>query len=260
MVFLLLAVTITVYSKTFTNDFINYDDDLYVTSNTHVQTGLTIENIGWAFTSIEVSNWHPLTWLSHMADCQLFGLNPAGHHAVNILFHSINTVLLFFLMLFMTKKMWGSALVAALFALHPTHVESVAWVAERKDVLSTFFFMLTLMAYLAYTRRQGIVRYSVVCLLFTLGLMAKPMLVTLPCLLLLLDFWPLGRIQFNRKSADIVKTAENRCLHPSAEVVFDKAGPRKDSIVKFGFCIEHNHYLRTIVRCDGHDQRCAGYV
>ncbi|HEY6839419.1 MAG TPA: tetratricopeptide repeat protein, partial [Geobacteraceae bacterium] len=150
-------------------------------------------NIRWAMTATAEANWHPLTWLSHMADCTLFGLNPRGHHLTSLLFHLANTLLLFILFARLTSAPWRSALVAALFAVHPLHVESVAWVAERKDVLSTFFWFLTMLAYAAYAAKPGAVRYGATLLLFALGLMAKPMLVTLPCVLLLLDAWPLGR-------------------------------------------------------------------
>lgn len=175
-------------------DFINFDDPDYVTNNPYVKNGLTWEGIRWAVTSGHAANWHPLTWLSHMLDVQLFGLNPYGHHLVNLLFHIANTLLLFFVLHRMTKALWRSAIVAALFALHPLHVESVAWVSERKDVLSAFFWMLTMGAYSYYVERPGIRRYLPVLLLFALGLTAKPMLVTLPFVLLLLDYWPLGRL------------------------------------------------------------------
>ena len=177
------------------NDFVSYDDTAYVTENSHVQSGLTLKGIEWAFTTGHATNWHPLTWLSHMLDVQLFGLNPGWHHLMNLLFHLASTVLLFLVLHRATKALWQSAFVAALFALHPLHVESVAWVAERKDVLSTFFWMLTMWAYLSYTARPGVVRYLSLLVCFALGLMAKPMLVTLPFVLLLLDYWPLGRLE-----------------------------------------------------------------
>ena len=177
-----------------TLDFVNFDDPDYVTENRHVQAGLTWDSILWAFTSFEKCNWHPLTWLSHMADCQFFGRNPAGHHVVNAILHALSTAVLFFVLLRMTGARWPSAFVAALFGLHPQHVESVAWVTERKDVLSTFLWMLTLWAYARYAERPDIRRYALAFVFLVLGLMAKPMLVTVPFVLLLLDFWPLNRL------------------------------------------------------------------
>ena len=161
----------------------------------HIRHGITIESIRWAFTTYYASNWHPLTWMSHMLDVQLFGLNPRWHHLINLFFHIANTLLLFYLFNRMTKAPWKSAFVAALFALHPLHVESVAWVAERKDVLSTFFWMLTMVAYIHYIEHRRLKNYLAVFAFFALGLMAKPMLVTLPFVLLLLDYWPLRRLQ-----------------------------------------------------------------
>src|SRR5262249_49348239 len=158
----------------------------------HVQNGLTWDSLRWAFTTAHAYNWHPLTWLSHMADCELYGLNPAGHHLTSLLLHAANSVLVFLLLRRMTGAQWRSAFAAALFALHPLRVESVAWIAERKDVLSTFFWALTIWAYVRYTEKPWLGRYGIMMLLFSLGLMTKPMLVTLPFLLFLLDFWPLG--------------------------------------------------------------------
>jgi len=175
--------------------FINYDDNFYVYENPHVLNGLTAGNITWAFTTGSASFWHPLTWLSLMLDRQLFGPNAAGFHLVNLFFHIANTLILFLVLRQMTQKLWQSAFVAALFALHPLHVESVAWIAERKDVLSTFFWLLTMSAYWQYVKKPGIVRYLLTLLIFALGLMAKPMLVTLPFVFLLLDYWPLYRIK-----------------------------------------------------------------
>ncbi|MBP8985940.1 MAG: glycosyltransferase family 39 protein [Syntrophobacterales bacterium] len=192
--FCLFLSVVLLYEQTLGHGFITYDDYAYVSRNRHVNNGLTVSGIAWAFGSVYVSNWHPLTWLSHMLDCQFFGLNPGGHHLTNLLFHAANSILLFVLLKKMTGALWRSAVVAALFAVHPLHVESVAWVAERKDLLSTFFFLLTLLAYVSYTRRPDWKRYAAVFLLFALGLMAKPMIVTLPFVLLLLDYWPLDRI------------------------------------------------------------------
>jgi Tfp pilus assembly protein PilF len=176
-------------------EFIFFDDPDYITENNNIQHGITLEGIQWAFTTGHAANWHPLTWISHMLDVQLFGLQPQWHHLTNLLFHIANTLLLFFVLYRMTKAHWESAFVAALFALHPLHVESVAWVSERKDVLSTFFWILTMGAYCYYVEHPKLQRYLLVVVFFALGLMAKPMLVTLPFVLLLLDFWPLNRFQ-----------------------------------------------------------------
>ena len=180
--------------------FIHYDDVLYVTDNTHVQGGLGYEGFMWAMTTSHASNWHPLTWLSLMADYELYWLNPAGYHWSNVLFHIANTVLLFLVLNRMTGALWRPVFVAALFAVHPLHVESVAWVAERKDVLSAFFWMLTMGAYVRYVHHPGLPRYLAVLLAFILGLLAKPMLVSLPFVLLLLDYWPLRRFRFGQLS------------------------------------------------------------
>jgi tetratricopeptide (TPR) repeat protein len=198
---LLALVTLAAFWPVFQNDFIKLDDRQYVIENPHVLGGLTWENAKWAFQSGYASNWHPLTWLSHMLDVQLFGVNPGWHHFVNLLLHIANTVLLFLILKRMTGAVWRCVFVAALFAVHPLHVESVAWVAERKDVLSTFFFMLTLLAYVQYAEQsktqnsKSRLWYAFALVLFALGLMSKPMLVTLPFILLLLDFWPLQRLQ-----------------------------------------------------------------
>ncbi len=193
VVILLILVTIAAYLPALRADFVNYDDEQYVTRNPHVQTGLTANGFKWAFNVGYECNWHPLTWISHMLDRQAFGPGPVGPHAVNLLLHLANTILLLLVLNSMTKSLWKSAFVAALFAVHPMHVESVAWVAERKDVLSALFWMLTMWAYMRYTEAPGLKRYIVVVVLFALGLMSKPTLVTLPLVLLLLDYWPLGR-------------------------------------------------------------------
>jgi tetratricopeptide (TPR) repeat protein len=192
--FLLGLTTLITFGQVCRNDFINYDDTIYVTENQHVRGGLTFNNVFWAFTAAHGSNWHPITGLSHIIDCQLFGLNPAGHHFTNLLLHIANTLLLFLVLKDMTAALWQSAFVAALFALHPLHVESVAWIAERKDVLSTTFWFLTMAAYVRYVRQRSVTWYIGTLVLFALGLMTKPMLVTLPFVLLLLDYWPLGRL------------------------------------------------------------------
>jgi protein O-mannosyl-transferase len=192
---LLVAITSAVFGQTSRHQFINYDDPLYVLDNAHVRAGLSWHAIAWAFTHIHSQNWHPLTTMSHMLDCQLFGVNAGAHHLVNVFLHSIAAVLLFVFLLRISSNLWASGFVAAVFAIHPLRVESVAWIAERKDVLSGAFFMATLIAYVAYTRRQSIGRYLTMSILFACGLMSKPMLVTTPVVLLLLDYWPLGRIQ-----------------------------------------------------------------
>jgi Flp pilus assembly protein TadD len=213
----LLILTGAVFAPVAHFDFVNWDDPEYVTANPGVLNGLTWRGIVWAFTTGHGGNWHPLTWISHMLDVQVFGLNPGAHHLVNLLFHGANTLLLFQLWSKMTGKTWRSAFVAALFAVHPAHVESVAWIAERKDVLSTFFGLLTMNAYAAYTQesrpRQAWTCYAGALILFACSLMAKPMLVTLPFLLLLLDYWPLQRLPgFGRQisKADIGPEARER--------------------------------------------------
>ena len=195
----LVLAAIIVYWPASNHDFINLDDDVYVTDNPNIQSGLSWQGVKWAFTTDYATNWHPLTWLSLMLDCELFGVRPGPMHLVNVLFHIANTILLFLVLARMTKGVWQSVFVAGLFALHPLHVESVAWVAERKDVLSTLFWLLTMLAYAWYVERPSAGRYIVALVFFAMGLMAKPMLVTLPFVLLLLDYWPLGRFSFSRR-------------------------------------------------------------
>jgi tetratricopeptide (TPR) repeat protein len=203
-------ITLAIFWPSVHHDFLAFDDQQYVTENPRVQAGLTGQGVVWAFRSFYASNWHPLTWLSHMADCQFYGLKPAGHHVTNVLLHTANALLLFLALSRMTGAVWRSACVAALFAWHPLHVESVAWVAERKDVLSTFFFMLTLMAYARYVEKsedrrpraaKGALWYILALVFFACGLMSKPMLVTVPFVLLLLDYWPWGRFQLSKLGA-----------------------------------------------------------
>jgi protein O-mannosyl-transferase len=191
---ILIALILIVYGPVRHYGFVSIDDGSYVTVNPDVNTGLTWHGVVWALTSGYAANWHPLTWWSHMLDVQLYGLNAGPHHVTNVLLHIASTLLLFGALYVMTRALYRSAFVAALFAVHPQHVESVAWVAERKDVLSTFFGMLAIYAYAGYIRKGGRVRYALVAVAFGLGLMAKPMLVTLPFVLLLLDYWPLNRI------------------------------------------------------------------
>ena len=189
----LIAATLFLFWPVRNYEFINYDDGNYVFENMNVKAGLTLKSVVWAFTTTWTGNWHPLTWLSHMLDYELYGLNPGAHHLTSLLFHIANTLLLFWVLKRMTRRLWASSFVAALFALHPLHVESVAWVAERKDVLSAFCWLLTMGMYIRYVERPGLTRYLLTILFFALGLLSKPMLVTLPFVLLLLDYWPLGR-------------------------------------------------------------------
>ncbi len=195
-IYLFLAgLSLAVFGQTIRHDFVNFDDDLYVYNTPAIQSGLTIKGIAHAFLSPHAGNWHPLTTISHMLDCQLYGLNAGGHHATNIVLHTIAVLLLFQVLRQMTGAMWKSAIVAALVAVHPLHVESVAWVSERKDVLSAVFFMLTLNAYVRYVGAPSIVRYLTVAIMFSFGLMSKSMLVSTPLVLLLLDYWPLNRFE-----------------------------------------------------------------
>jgi len=221
----LVLVTFLVYARVFNCGFINYDDPDYVTANPHVENGLTIQGIVWAFSHAHSSNWHPLTWISHMLDCQLWGLNPLGPHLVNVGFHALNALLFFLLLKKMTGALWRSALVAGLFAWHPLHVESVAWVSERKDVLSTFFGFLTLWAWVRYAQgkktsniehRTSNVQwcYWSAVFFFALGLMAKPMVVTLPFVLLLLDWWPLKRFTIHdSRNSPAIQQSNNPTIH-----------------------------------------------
>lgn len=192
----LVMATITVYCQVAEFEFINFDDTTYITENINIQNGFSLDSVSWAFTTVHAANWHPITWLSHMLDYSLFVMHSGNHHLLSLFFHIINTLLLFFVFRKMTGGLWQSAFVATLFALHPLHIESVAWVSERKDVLSTFFWMLTMGSYAAYVFRPTILKYLGMIVFFAFGLMSKPMLVTLPCVLLLLDYWPLRRFSF----------------------------------------------------------------
>jgi len=190
----LVVATLVLYYPAIHHPFVNYDDDGYVTENHHVQSGLTWDSVAWAFTSYDQANWHPVTWLSHALDWQLFQLDPAGHHGTNVLLHALNVAVLFWILLQATGSAGRSFMVAALFALHPINVESVVWVAERKNLLSMLFFLLALGAYRWYAREPRPGRYAVVAFFFALGLMAKPQVITLPFVLLLWDYWPLRRM------------------------------------------------------------------
>ena len=229
---LLLAVLIA-YAPVLRCDFVNFDTTDYVTHNPHVQQGLMWSSVKWAFTAGHASNWHPLTWISHMLDSEFFGMNPAMHHAVNLAFHAANTLLLFLILLRMTGHLWKSAFVAAVFGLHPLHVESVAWVAERKDVLSTFFWMLTVWAYVRFVENMGRNArfsrrwYAAAVGFYALGLMSKPMVVTLPFVLLLLDWWPLQRIsnvKFGIQNEESGAVASGKA-NPGASFVWRRWAP-----------------------------------
>ena len=194
---ILIAAILILYSNVINFDFVNYDDGSYILINDHVLTGLKWDNIKWAFTEFYSANWHPLTWLSHMLDCSIYGQFSGGHHLTNVFFHVANSLLLF---LFFKKVIgfeWRSFFIALLFAIHPLHVESVAWIAKRKDVLSTFFCFLSMIFYLRYVRHKAMRTYFFALLSFVLGLLSKPMIVTLPFLLILIDIWPLNRITIN---------------------------------------------------------------
>jgi len=208
---LLGCASLMVYAQTFHHGYVFYDDDWYVYDNPHVKAGLTIQSLSWAFTTFYFANWHPLTWITYLLDHQLFGANPGAEHAVNLAFHIGSTVLMFWAFVRMTQKRWHSAVLAGIFALHPLHVESVAWIAERKDVLSTFFLMVTLLFYVLYVENPKAVRYAAVALAFGLSLLAKPMAVTFPFVLLLLDYWPLSRLR-----------VDGARLHPKG-VLWEKA-------------------------------------
>jgi hypothetical protein len=192
--FLLASATFAIFSRAGGNAFLLYDDAQYIVLNPRVASGLSLDGVRWAFTSFYAFNWHPLTWISHMLDSSIFGLSPRGPHLVNALLHAANAALLLLVLERMTGALWGAALVAAAFALHPLHVQSVAWAAERKDVLSAFFWIAAMGAWLRYARRPRPGRYLAAAALIALGLLSKPMVVTLPLVLILLDFWPLGRV------------------------------------------------------------------
>src|ERR1700689_589780 len=218
---LLAVVTVALYIPAIGHSFVVLDDREYVTANSHIHGDLGWSTIHWAFTSTYAANWHPLTWLSHALDYQLFALNPAGHHLDSVLIHALNAVLLFLLLVWLTKRVGPSLLVAALFALHPVNVESVAWVAERKNVLSTLFFFLAIGAYAWYAQKPDWRRYLAVAALFAAGLMAKPMVITLPFVLLLLDYWPLYRIRSGPAiSSGVPRMAFSRLLLEKIPLLF----------------------------------------
>lgn len=200
VVFCILLTTIVLYFPVHEFKYINFDDYDYVIHNPYVQNGLTFEGVVWALTSSEHANWYPLTWLSHMLDVEMFGLEPGGHHVTNVIFHLLNTALLLLFLVKSTGHFYASALVAVLFAIHPAHVESVAWIAERKDVLTTFFFFLSLLAYWWYVQKRGFSRYLLVFVCVVFAFMSKPMAITLPFVLMLIDYWPLGRLALTKSS------------------------------------------------------------
>ena len=244
----LALAALTVYSRAARNPFLHVDDQNYVTENPHVQAGVAWQTFTWALTATIAENWHPLTWLSHALDCQLYGLNPVGHHATNILLHALNAVLLFLLLLRATGARGRSLLVAALFALHPLNVESVAWIAERKNVLSTLFFLLTLAAYGWYARKPEVKRYLAVVALFALGLAAKPMVITLPFVLMLLDYWPLERIRGkNPRSSSTPKVGKHRQKSRVDDGAAEKALP----VPQFPFSRLILEKLPLLILCAG---------
>lgn len=218
---LLSCGVLAVYWQVLRSDFVSIDDTIYVTENQYVKTGFSAENVKWAFTVGKIAYWHPLTWLSHMLDCQLYGLRPGLHHLTNLIIHIANSLLVFLVFRRMTGALWKSAFVAAVFAFHPVNVDSVAWVAERKNVLSTLFWLLTMWAYTGYVREGGAKRYFSAIGLFALGLLAKPMLITLPFAMLLLDYWPLGRLSLKLPSGQAAgKAGESAASSRQTSTVF----------------------------------------
>ena len=257
----LIAATLVVYNRVNQNSFVNFDDDRYITENAHVRAGLTWGTIRWAFSSLEQANWHPLTWLSHALDCQLFRLNPDGHHYVNLLLHAVNAMLLFLILQRATGFTWRSFAVAALFALHPINVESVAWASERKNVLSMLFFLLALGAYGWYVRKPEVRRYLVVAALFALGLMAKPQVITFPLVLLLWDYWPLGRVgsthEFSNKVAQrgfsslVIEKLPLFALSAASAIITMKAqsaGGAVRSEIEYPFAVRFGNALLAYAR------------
>ena len=211
--FFLVVITLMAYWQLPSHGFLSFDDNEYITQNAHIQHGISLENIAWAFNFTDIAYWHPITWIFHMLFFQLFGMNPSMHHLMNLFLHIANSLLLFIILKRMTGAIWQSAFVAFMFALHPLNVESVAWIAELKNVLSTFFWMLTMLLYIRYVEHPGLYRYLIMIFVFALGLMAKPMLVTLPFILLLLDYWPLNRFKIYQSSNmgnDLSQSTANR--------------------------------------------------
>jgi hypothetical protein len=246
----LAVISWVVFGQTLRHEFVNFDDGLYVYKNPVVQKGLTWEGFRWALTYGDIGHWHPLTWLSLMLDCQLYGLQAGGYHLTNLLLHGAAAILLFLVIRRMTGFLWRSAFVAAVFAVHPLRVESVAWVAERKDVLSAFFFMLTLGAYVHYVRRPpSMIRYGAVALFFALGLLSKSMLVTLPCVLLLLDYWPLNRLSGFSSRIWLRRMAEKIPLFALAagSCVATAVVPEKMAAGKLPFALQMENVVTSYV-------------
>ena len=214
----LAVVTFAIYAQVIGHQFITLDDPTYIQENPMVNRGVTLAGLVWAFTTFHATNWHPLTWISHMVDCQLFGMNAGRHLLLNAVIHTANTLLLFWFLLRTTHARWPSALVAALFALHPLHVESVAWASERKDTLSTFFGLLSLIAYVRYAEAPSMRRYTWIAITLVLGLLVKPMLVTWPLLMLLLDYWPLGRFRGQRRNQRLRRASHSKAATATALV------------------------------------------
>jgi tetratricopeptide (TPR) repeat protein len=253
--YLLLAITIiTVYWPLKDNHFINFDDDLYVYENENVKKGLTVEGIQWAFRFNDKGYWHPLTWLSHMTDCELFGLDPARHHFHSLMIHLANALLLFLILYRITGRFYRSAFVAALFAVHPLNVDSVAWLAERKNLLSTFWGMISLLLYGRYVERPNPARYTLTLISFALGLMAKPMLVTLPFVFLLLDFWPFKRMRYFPQQGREFETAEaeKTALQQTAisKLIVEKMPFFALSLGAVWLSILSNQHINTMVAAD----------
>jgi len=246
---LLIAATLAIYNPVAHHPFVNFDDDRYVTDNIHVRQGLHCETVKWAFTTFDEANWHPLTWLSHALDCQLFGLYPAGHHYVNVLLHAANVVLLFWVLWSATGERARSWMVAGLFALHPINVESVAWVAERKTLLSMFFMLLALAAYGWYVRKRGVRRYVAVATLFACGLMAKPMVITFPFLLLLWDYWPLQRTKsFAKLAVEKLPLLGLSAISAIVTVKAQRAGNAIGNMVQYPLVVRVENAVISYVR------------
>ncbi|MGP8269349.1 MAG: tetratricopeptide repeat protein [Terracidiphilus sp.] len=262
----LALITAIAYSGVRNNDFVNFDDHGYVLENSHVQQGVTAQSLAWAFTTYDQSNWHPVTWISHMLDWNLYGSNPLGHHLTNVFFHAANAILLFLLLIYMTGLLGRSAMVAFLFALHPAHVESVAWLSERKDVLCAFFYLAALLAYAWHVRKPSVQRFVCIVCLYACALLSKPMAVSLPFALLLLDYWPLRRITFNMETREqwlpslsklclekwllFIMAAISSYMTISAQRAGTAMAPLKDISLwnRFGnAAISYCHYVRIMI-------------
>lgn len=251
---MLLAITAVFYFPVGRNAFVNFDDDHYITGNPHVIAGLTWQTVQWAFTQFYEANWHPLTWLSHALDCQLFGLNPAGPHYENVIWHGINASLIFLLLMSATGRRWSSLMVAALFALHPVNVESVAWASERKNLLSMMFLLLALMAYGWYAKKPNAGRYALVAAMFACGLMSKPQVITLPFVLLLWDYWPLKRsrnLSFTQLVLEKVPLFALAAISAVVTVKAQKAGGAIHSAILYPFHLRLENAIVSYARYMG---------